>query len=168
LARNYSCSYVLLMTMNILDLLLSSFHDAQQGSSPASGLNGTPASADTGTTPVEDTPIRQRCLFPDASCLDPESADDNGADKDEETEDTRQRHGAWLLGRIQNQSLDIDMIVVKQEEKEEGDGDSNCSAEDVSELFASVVESASDRREVLILEDNDDILCDTAHNMIGS
>jgi hypothetical protein len=58
------------------------------------------------------------------------------------------------------------MAVVKQEEEEEGGGDSNCSAEDVSELFASVLESATDRLEVLVLEDDDDILCDTAHNMI--
>ena len=104
-------------------------------------------------------------FFPDASRPDPESADDDD-DEDEETEDTpRQRNGAWLLGRIQNQSLDIDMAVVKQEEEEEGDGDSNCSAEEASELFASVLESAADRREVLVLEDDNDILCDTAHKM---
>jgi hypothetical protein len=34
------------------------------------------------------------------------------------------------------------------------------------ELFASVLESASDRGEVVVLEDNEDIFCDSPHNMI--
>jgi hypothetical protein len=65
-------------------------------------------------------------------------------DDDEEVEDTTQRNGAWLLGRIQNQSLDIDMALVKIEAEEDGDGDSNCSAAKAGELFASVLKSASD------------------------
>jgi hypothetical protein len=110
--------------MNIPDLLPSSFHDANQDPSPASSLNATPASADTVTTPSEDTPIGQQRLFPEARHR--ESDDDD--DDDEELEDTAQRNGAWLLGRIQNQSLDIDMALVKIEAEEDSDGDSNCSA----------------------------------------
>jgi hypothetical protein len=86
---------------------------------------------------VEDTPIGQHRLFAEASTC--ESDND-----DEELEDTCQRNGAWLLGRIQNQSLDVDMALVKIEAEEDGDGDSNCSADEVGELFSSVLKSASD------------------------
>jgi hypothetical protein len=54
----------------------------------------------------------------------------------------------------------------KIEGEEDGDGDSNCSADEEGKLFSSVLKSASDRREIVVLEDNDDILCDTPHNMI--
>jgi hypothetical protein len=91
--------------MNIPDSSPSLFHDAHQDSSPASGLNATPASAATVSTPVEDTPIGQRRLFAEASTR--ESDNDN-----KELEDSCQRNGAWLLGRVQNQSLDIDMALV--------------------------------------------------------
>jgi hypothetical protein len=99
-------------------------------------------------------------FFPEASHRE---SDDDDDDDNEEVEDTTQRNGAWLLGRIQNQSLDIDMALVKIEVEEDGDGDSKCSA---VELFASMLKSASDRREVVVLEDDDDILCDTPHNLI--
>jgi hypothetical protein len=55
---------------------------------------------------------------------------------------------------------------VKIEAEEDGDCDSNCSTAEAGELFASVLESARNRREVVVLEDDDDILCDTPHNMI--
>jgi hypothetical protein len=97
--------YFLMLTMNIPDLSPPSFHDAHQDLSPASGLNATPASAATVSTPVEDTPIGQRCLFAEASTR----KSDND---DEELEDTCQRNGAWLFSRIQN---DIDMALVKIE-----------------------------------------------------
>jgi hypothetical protein len=116
------------------------------------------------TTPSEDTPIRQRRLFPEARHRESDDDDDN--DDDEEVEDTTQRNGAWLLGRIQNQSRDIDMALVKIEAEEDGDGDSNCSAAKAGELFASVLESATDRREVVVLEDKKNIVCDSPHNMI--
>jgi hypothetical protein len=145
--------------MNIPDLSQSSFHDAHQDSSPVtSGLNATPASAATVST-VEDIPIGQCCIFAEAS--NRESDND-----DEELEDTCQRNGTWLLGRIQNQSLDIDMALVKIEAEEDSDSDSNCSAAKAGELFSSVLEPASDQREIVVLEDDDDILCDTPHNMI--
>jgi hypothetical protein len=79
--------------MNILDLSPLSFHDAHQDSSPPIGLNATPASAASVSTPVEDTPIGQRRLFAAASNRD-------SGDDDKELEDTRRRNGAWLLGRI--------------------------------------------------------------------
>jgi hypothetical protein len=55
---------------------------------------------------------------------------------------------------------------VKIEAEEDGDGDSDCSAAKAGELFASMFESASDRREVVVLEDDKDIVCDSPHNMI--
>jgi hypothetical protein len=146
-------------TMNIPDSLPSSFHDANQDSSPASGLNATPASAATVSTPGEDTPVGQRCLFAEASTRE---SDNNG----KELEDSCQRNGAWLLGRIQNESLDIDMALVKIEAGEDGDGDSHCSADKAGEMFSSVLELASDGREIVILEEKEDMLCDSPHNMI--
>jgi hypothetical protein len=109
--------------MNIPDSLLLSFHDAHQDFSPASGLHATPpASADAVSTPVEDTPIRQQRFFPEAN-----NCKSNNDNNNEEVEHTCQRNGAWLLGRIQNQSLDIDMNLVKKEAEEEGDdSDSKC------------------------------------------
>jgi hypothetical protein len=86
---------------------------------------------------VKDTPIGQRRLFAEASTCESDT-------DDEELEDTCQRNGAWLLCRIQNQSLDIDMALVKIEAEEDGDGDSKCSANEAGELFSSVLESASD------------------------
>jgi hypothetical protein len=76
--------------MNIPDSLPSFFHDAHQDSSHASGLNATAASAAIVSTPVEDTPIVQRRLFPAASNHD---SDNNN----KELGDTCQRNGAWLL-----------------------------------------------------------------------
>jgi hypothetical protein len=148
-----------MLAMNILDLLPSFFHDAHQDLSPASGLNATPASAATVSMPVEDTPIGQCRLFAEAST---HKSDNN----DKELEDTCQRNGAWLLGRIQNQSLDMDMALLKIEAEEDGDGDSNCSADKAGELFSSLLELASDQREIVVLEDNKDMLCDSPHNMI--
>jgi hypothetical protein len=59
------------------------------------------------------------------------------------------------------------MALVKIEaEEDHGDPDSNCSAAKAGELFSSVLELASDQHEIAVLEDNDDILCDTPHNMI--
>jgi hypothetical protein len=83
--------------MNIPYSSPSLFHDAHLDLLPASGLNATPASADIVSTPVEDTPIRQWYLFPEAS-----NCESNKKEDDEEVEDTCQRNGAWHLGRIQN------------------------------------------------------------------
>jgi hypothetical protein len=58
------------------------------------------------------------------------------------------------------------MALVKIEAEEEGDGDSNCSADKAGELFSSVLELACDRCEIVILEGDNDILCDSPHNMI--
>jgi hypothetical protein len=114
--------------MSIPDSLPLLFNDAHQDSSPASGLNATPASAATVSTPVEDTPIGKCCLVADASS--------HKSDKDnKELEDTCQRNGALLLGRIQYQSLDIDMAPVKVEAEEDSDSDSNCSAMEEGELY---------------------------------
>jgi hypothetical protein len=60
----------------------------------------------------------------------------------------------------------IDMALLKIEAEEDGDGDSNCSADKAGELFSSLLELASDQREIVILEDNEDMLCDSPHNMI--
>jgi hypothetical protein len=57
------------------------------------------------------------------------------------------------------------MALVKIEAEEDGAGDSNCSADKAGELFSSVLESASDRCEIVVLEDDEDILCDSPHNM---
>jgi hypothetical protein len=61
--------------MNIPDSLPLLFHDAHQDSSPFSGLNATPASAATVSTPIEDTSIGQHCLFAETS--NPKSDNDN-------------------------------------------------------------------------------------------
>jgi hypothetical protein len=86
--RKIGVSYFLLSTMNISDLMLLSFRDANQDPSPASGLNAFPASTDSVTMPSEDTPIRQRCLFPETSHCKSDN-DDN-----EEVEDTNQSNGS--------------------------------------------------------------------------
>jgi hypothetical protein len=90
--REIGFSHFLLSTMNIPDSSPSSFHDANQDPSPASA---TPASADTVTTPSEDTPIRQRRLFPEA--LHRESDDD---DDNEEVEDTTRTAPHSLIEKL--------------------------------------------------------------------
>jgi hypothetical protein len=108
---------------------LLSFRDAHQDLSPASGLNATPYSAATVSTPVEDTRMGQ-CFFLLKQALAKVTTSSNNI---------HQRNGAWLLGRNQNQSLDIDRALVKIEAEEDGDGDSNCSAAKAGDLFSSVV-----------------------------
>jgi hypothetical protein len=52
--------------MNILEFLLSVFHDAHQDLSPVDEPGATPASA-VDSMAVENTPIRQQRLFSGAS-----------------------------------------------------------------------------------------------------
>jgi hypothetical protein len=59
------------------------------------------------------------------------------------------------------------MNLVKIEAEEDGDdSDSNCSAAKTGELLSSVLEPASDRHEIVVLDSNHDIGCDTPHTMI--
>jgi hypothetical protein len=140
--------------MTFPELSPSSFHDADQGSSPENESRTTPASAGQGTPANEDTPIGQRRLFT--------QPDSRQSDDVEDVDDEHNKN----LRRIYNQSQELDMELVNEEANEDSDGDSNCSAAEADEFFASALESASERLEVLVLEDDADIIGDTPHNMI--
>jgi hypothetical protein len=158
-AKIDNCSF-LMPTMNIPDLLPSLYHDANQDSSPVGESGATPTSA-ADSTPVENTPIQQRRLFAEASSR--ESNDDD----DKENEDDHNKSSAWLLGRIQNQSQELDMTVVKKEAEEDSDRDSNCSASKVQDFLESYKETSKERcGDIAVLEDDDDIVCGTGKNMI--
>jgi hypothetical protein len=140
--------------MTFPELSPSSFHDAHQGLSPKNQSRTTPASAMGATPANENTPIGQRCLLTQPGRLE-----------SDDVEDVNDEHNKNLR-RIYNQSVELDMDLVEEDANEEGDGDSNCSAAEADKLFFSMLESASDRRDIVVLEDDHDILCDTPHNMI--
>ena len=58
------------------------------------------------------------------------------------------------------------MNQVTEEQNENGDGDSNCSASEMEQFISSAEESTMERREVVVLEDDNEIICETGNNMI--
>ena len=124
-----------------------SFFDANQDSPDNQNPSDTttPAVVNTGTTPVTgDTPIGGRCLFPDTS----------GAPAN--------RNNRYLQ-RIHNQSLEIDEALVREDEEEEGDDDSNCFAKELDDLDISR-STYMERVEVLLNEGIEDNVVDSKSN----
>ena len=133
------------------------FHDAHQGISPGNASTIAPAGAVDTDTPTENSPVGQRVLFPQ-----------NGDDANDDDDDNSIFHisAGASLRRIQNLSQGVDMDQVIAESKEDGDGDSNCSAAELEELNLSAEESTRDRLKVAVLEDDDGIVCDSENNMV--
>jgi hypothetical protein len=143
--------------MTFPELSPSSFHDAaNQGLTPENESRTTPASAGEGTPANENTPIGQRRLF-----TQPNSR------QSDDVEDVDDEHNKNLR-QIYNQSQELDMELVNEEANKDSDGDSNCSTANCQsgQVFASALESASEQLEVLVLEDDADIICNTPQNMI--
>ena len=120
----------------------SSFYDARTGSpdEPVSN-NNTPSAVNAGvTTPV--SAIGQRRLF---AGHDDKSNNNNAS--------------AHLVSTShQNRSFQLDMLLVHAEEEEDGEGDSNCSADEFEGLNSSVNICVADRNKVLYgAEDTTDI-----------
>jgi hypothetical protein len=108
------CHYFLVVvsTMTFPEFSPSSFHDADQGSSPQNESRATPK--DTPTN--ENTPNGQRHFF-----TQPDSC------QSDDVEDVDDKHNKNLR-QIYNQSQELDMDVVDDEANKDSDGDSNCSA----------------------------------------
>ena len=139
-----------------------SFHDAHQGTSPGHESGNTPASA-VDTTPTGIAAIWRRRLFPEPGNLDRDNDDDN---EDEDDDDDNNNNLGSCIRRLKNQAEELDMNQVTEEQNENGDGDSNCSASEIEQLISSVEESTRERREVVVLEDDNEIICETGNNMI--
>ena len=126
---------------------LPSFFDANQDSPDHHNhsTTNTPGVVNAEETPVtEDTPIGQRCLFPI-----------------EHNDDTN--NNAYLR-RLHNQSVELDIALVREEEEEEGDDSSNCCANEVEELNTSLRSAYMDRVEVLFHEGIEEIVSDSKIN----
>jgi hypothetical protein len=97
------------------------------------------------------TPIGQQHLFaqPGTRQSDDVEDDDNNCNKS--------------LLQLYNQSLELDMDQANQEAKEDGDGDSKCSAAKAGEVLFPQWKS---QRGTVIVENYEDILCDTALNAV--
>ena len=116
--------------------LSPSFFDAVDGSpdQPTSN-NNTPAAVNAGITPVsENTPIGARILFPE----EPAPPDD-----------AFNEHMAYLRW-LERQNVNLDLGLIRQDENDEGEGDSTCDANELEILDLSKEEAEEDRLKTIV------------------
>jgi hypothetical protein len=133
-------------TMNVSESS-PSFHDAHQGTSPDQQLSNSPASTSVADTPGQNSPVGQRRLFP--------SSPDAHADDNNNTTIAR-------VDRRYTQLQELDLCLVEEDQKEEGDDGSNCDAAE----FEDLVSSYANCLEVLVKkEDCNNLVDDHEENM---
>jgi hypothetical protein len=131
---------------------------AEEGSTPDQPSSTSPndsvvASATSGSSPICQT----RLFEASTDCVDRDN------DNDDDNNNIGIKNNA-VLERLHNRTQVLDMAEVKQEEEEEREGDSNCSASEATELISSSYDAWKERLEVLVLDDNENFIDDSLPN----